>query len=283
MKNKSYRRKAAKLDLSTLPPPPPHPPPHPIPTSPKPDDVPGLFVFEWCDLRGGWFASCDEPLRTHYYRIANRDSDAIDLAQALAMIGSHKLKDLRILQQGVCKIKEADKSVLVVESKKKWCYWFMLRHCVELACALHEAFGNDLSSIFHTYLQPDPTPTLKSDRDRMEKKFAKILLYAFPGSGLPLGRGRPPAMVVVKEDGMKRKIPLPLRAIQVALDLATTLRRSPTKLELTRKLEELHPETEQSQRTNVSAINWSTIWKQAGLSKLPNSRSGNAKQPFRSR
>jgi len=86
-------------------------------------------------------------------------------------------------------------------------------------------------------------------------------------------------MVVIVEDGWKRKIPLALRAIQLALELATTLRRSPTKMELTKRLEELHPATRQSKRINVSAINWSTIFKQAGLKKLPKSRSQTATQP----
>jgi hypothetical protein len=273
MKKQSNRCKSGEMDLDTLPP----PPGDSYSAVPKPEDIPGLFVFKWCDVKRDWLADCDEPLRSLYFRIANRDLDIINFAQSLALIGLYKLENLRIVKQWVSERKRTEKSSPKVSSEKIWNYWFMVEHCVELACAMHEAFKDDLKYTFRTFFQSESLPTNDTTRSRMESQFANTLLYAIPGPRLPQGKGRPMEMVIVNPDGLKRKIPLAQRAIQVAVELATTLRRSPTMKELTQKIQELHPETQHAHRVNVSAINWSSILKQAGLGKLPNSRSRKAK------
>jgi hypothetical protein len=280
MKKKSKRCKSGELDLATLPPPPSLPPPVSCSAVPKPEDVPGLFVFKWCDDQRDWYADCDEPLRSSYFRLANRDLGIINLAQSLALIGLYKLENLRILQQWVSERKRTAKSLPLVSSENVGNYWFMVEHCVELACALHEAFRDDLSSLYRAFFQSESLPTSDTIRARMDSQFANTLLYAIPGPRLPQGKGRPMEMITVNPDGQKKKIPLAQRAIQVAVGLANTLRRSPTMKELKQKIQELHQETQHSQRVNVSAINWSSIFKQAGLGKLPNSRSGKANQPL---
>jgi hypothetical protein len=273
-----------------------------------PKDIPGLITFEQKFGATTYEALMHTDLAKRYNELkANTEAKSFDLANALAhapkiyrerlddiiennvhfslMASEEYALDERIdlfdpemkkstgCQSESSDKRQKDKSLAPERKQSQLC---VMAQCCNVVLNIQKSIGQELAVLMQ---KPDlstndnisigkVSPEKEKARRILKQKFAtalEIILMERTSdkSYLPV--------TVKLEDGRTEEIPLVIRAIDVALELANKMQRCPRRAELIAELESRHRQEliVERDKDNLSPVNWSDQLKQAGLQKLP--------------
>jgi hypothetical protein len=259
-----------------------------------PEDVQGLFRFEW-GFSGKFEARLQPALARHYKELrANAKSQDFDLAWALDISS-------KITKKGVDSWVNGDGSLIMSMSDEDYFEEYgksapktlhrrrlinipyfrdglttTAKQCCEVVFEIQRSFGTDLTKLMERGMD---AATKKKALTSLKKRFSKALSLLHEGKK---PHGKFLIVNVILNEKIER-IPLTARAIDVALELADLHLRAPSKEELRKELEKRHTDeliTSRDKR-DLPPVNWSDIFKQAGLNALPSRKTRDVKQTDR--
>jgi hypothetical protein len=249
-----------------------------------PKDVPGLFRFVQ-EFGGRKYKAFMQPeLSKKYDELKfNAEARELNLSNALDI-------SLRISPESLERLVQYNRHILLamsdedcmeefgesLSSESKEGLLFMMHQCCKVVLNIQQALGKELSVLMQkSFISSNMDGENESSRLN-ESEALKILTKRFATSLEILSNSRktpqkPLHVSLEYDDGKKEKSLLTLRAIDVALELANQLQRCPFKKELSDELETRHHQEliVERDKKNLSPVNWSEQFEQAGLKNLP--------------
>ncbi|MCF7787159.1 MAG: hypothetical protein K9N47_13615 [Prosthecobacter sp.] len=248
-----------------------------MPASKKnPRNVPRLFYFEW-SLSGKYEARLQPELARRYEELTT-NSKALDFDLAWALDISSKISkqgiDSWVNGDGALKMSISDEDYLgeygepapKTPNTKRLIYTSNFREGLstiakqscQVVFELQRTLGQDLTQL----MESEEKAVKKRQLLCLKKKFAKALSLL---SNNTKPHGNSVIVETTFDDGKIERVPLPAKAIIVALKLTNRHQelKLPAKKDVEIALEALYPDLK-----NYSP-NWSSIFKQSGLNKLP--------------
>jgi hypothetical protein len=232
----------------------------------QPATVPGLFRFEPHFL-GGYTANMEPALLQRYEELRSTYKPlALDLAWALDMVSKIRYQDLDylVLKNGYMMLKlpddecEAEYGERIDPDSRSHQISVMAR-CCDIVLTLQQAIGTGVSGLVDK-------KSNSRQRDVILKSHSKLFHSALECLHRPQRIHEGGVYINVKHpNGLIEKVSIYLRAIQVALELATSLQQSPTKAELREALKKEDKQLRKKKPKNF----WTKVYRKAGLSGLP--------------
>ncbi len=249
-----------------------------------PKNVPGIFYFVQ-EFGGEKYEAFMQPELAKKYDELKINAEARDLILSNALdislrISPEALERLVSFNRHILLLMSHEDSLeefgesLSLESKEGLI--FMMQECCKVVLNFQKALGHELSALIQK-----PSTNANADGENkspssIDAKALKALEKRFTRALEILSKSRKPkrhplAVMVELNDGKKERVLLTVRAIEVALELATRLQRCPSRKELIEELVTRHHQELISDRDkkNRSDINWSEQLEAAGLKKLP--------------
>lgn len=250
----------------------------------SPKDVPGLFRFVQ-EFGGNKYKAYMQPELAKKYDELNLNAEARDLNLSNALDIS-----LRISPESLERLVRHNRHILLAMSdeeclvefneslspESKEGLLFMMHQCCKVVLNIQQSLGKELSILMQKSLLP---PNMGGENELShlsESEAVRILKHRFATSLEILSNSRKtpqrPLFVSIEyAEGKKDKVLLTVRAIDVALELANELQRCPIKKELSDELEARHHQelVVERDKKNLSPVNWSDQFEQAGLKNLP--------------
>jgi len=254
-----------------------------------PQDVPGLFRFVQ-EFGGSKYNVQMQPeLSQRYEELkSNAKIEVLELSEALEMSLSIRRKPLEQIAKfnGHMPLTMSDQDCIAefgqsLSANKREDLLFIMAQCCKVVLNIQKAIGQDLNMLKKVYqlrawqAQQEGQEEIPYSLEAGKKAFTKIQRN-FNAALEILHDEREPSksplyVTVSLENDSTIKTPLPIRAIDVALELANNLQRCPLYQELITELQKRHKQELVTDRAkaNKTEVNWSEQFEQAGLRGLP--------------
>lgn len=234
--------------------------------SQRPLNVPGLFRFVR-SFSGSYVAEMDPKLSKKHSGCSTR-SPEVSLVWALDMATQVEPEDLDNLvsKNGYMQFwgldADEESESPDPEFKSRFRQINVMAECCRIVLEIQRAIGTDLAVLLGK-------SSTEADRNAMVKRFAKTMRAATMHFQGTKGRHRGALYVTVKHaNGIVERMSLFTRALQIALDLATSLQRAPVKFELRKELIRQYEHLEKKPKGF-----WAQLYRKAGLTGLKKGRS----------